>query len=232
MSYNNCKIEQYNKIMHEILDLNITCELKENLRKKEIETEQRCQTIGNIIDIIIHLFSLGLTIKEALIITNGNYYWLNFVLLFVSSCFNTLIIINFWSSFDERIFDERIIAEFISNIIIKNKKYIKISSLDKVDEIIFSLKELLIEKEPLFKHIFDLLDVYKSSIYSHDSFDKELLFELNETYRILNDYISVIKINEGKEKQMKKNSKNNSSLIMLKDKNTYNKELLDQYKIL
>ncbi|NFI09758.1 hypothetical protein FDF97_15175 [Clostridium botulinum] len=225
MSYNNCQIEQYNKIMHEILDLNITCELKENLLKKEIETEQRCQTIGNIIDIIIHLFSLGLTIKEALIITNGNYYWLNFVLLFVSSCFNTLIIINFWSSFDERI-----IAEFISNIIIKNKKYIKISSLDKVDEIIFSLKELLIEKEPLFKHIFDLLDVYKSSIYSHDSFDKELLFELNETYRILHDYISVIKINEEKENQMKKDSKNNSSLIMLKDKNIYNKELLDQYK--
>ncbi|AJD29100.1 hypothetical protein FDH84_16400 [Clostridium sporogenes] len=225
MSYNNCQIEQYNKIMHEILDLNITCELKENLLKKEIETEQRCQTIGNIIDIIIHLFSLGLTIKEALIITNGNYYWLNFVLLFVSSCFNTLIIINFWSSFDERI-----IAEFISNIIIKNKKYIKISSLDKVDEIIFSLKELLIEKEPLFKHIFDLLDVYKSSIYSHDSFDKELLFELNETYRILHDYISVIKINEKKENQMKKDSKNNSSLIMLKDKNIYNKELLDQYK--
>ncbi|MBE1304226.1 hypothetical protein G4W71_09355 [Clostridium botulinum] len=225
MSYNNCQIEQYNKIMHEILDLNITCELKENLLKKEIETEQRCQTIGNIIDIIIHLFSLGLTIKEALIITNGNYYWLNFVLLFVSSCFNTLIIINFWSSFDERI-----IAEFISNIIIKNKKYIKISSLDKVDEIIFSLKELLIEAEPLFKHIFDLLDVYKSSIYSHDSFNKELLFELNETYRILHDYISVIKINEEKEKQMKKDSKNNSSLIMLKDKNIYNKELLDQYK--
>ncbi|NFV77349.1 hypothetical protein FDE98_14815, partial [Clostridium sporogenes] len=225
MSYNNCQIEQYNKIMHEILDLNITCELKENLLKKEIETEQRCQTIGNIIDIIIHLFSLGLTIKEALIITNGNYYWLNFVLLFVSSCFNTLIIINFWSSFDERI-----IAEFISNIIIKNKKYIKISSLDKVDEIIFSLKELLIEKEPLFKHIFDLLDVYKSSIYSHDSFDKELLFELNETYRILHDYISVIKINDKKENQMKKDSKNNSSLIMLKDKNIYNKELLDQYK--
>ncbi|KEI84022.1 hypothetical protein AL710_12055 [Clostridium botulinum] len=225
MSYNNCQIEQYNKIMHEILDLNITCELKENLLKKEIETEQRCQTIGNIIDIIIHLFSLGLTIKEALIITNGNYYWLNFVLLFVSSCFNTLIIINFWSSFDERI-----IAEFISNIIIKNKKYIKISSLDKVDEIIFSLKELLIEKEPLFKHIFDLLDVYKSSIYSHDSFDKELLFELNETYRILHDYISVIKINEEKENQMKKDSKNNSSLIMLKDKNIYNKELLDEYK--
>ncbi|MCC5441005.1 hypothetical protein, partial [Clostridium botulinum] len=206
MSYNNCQIEQYNKIMHEILDLNITCELKENLLKKEIETEQRCQTIGNIIDIIIQLFSLGLTIKEALIITNGNYYWLNFLLLFVSSCF-TLIIINFWSSFDERI-----IAEFISNIIIKNKKYIKISSLDKVDEIIFSLKELLIEKEPLFKHIFDLLDVYKSSIYSHDSFDKELLFELNETYRILHDYISVIKINEEKENQMKKDSKNNSSL--------------------
>ncbi|RHW65517.1 hypothetical protein DZC34_08915 [Clostridium botulinum] len=225
MSYNNCQIEQYNKIMHEILDLNITCELKENLLKKEIEIEQRCQTIGNIIDIIIHLFSLGLTIKEALIITNGNYYWLNFVLLFVSSCFNTLIIINFWSPFDERI-----IAEFISNIIIKNKKYIKISSLDKVDEIIFSLKELLIEKEPLFKHIFDLLDVYKSSIYSHDSFDKELLFELNETYRILHDYISVIKINEEKENQMKKDSKNNSSLIMLKDKNIYNKELLDQYK--
>ncbi|KIS21678.1 hypothetical protein [Clostridium botulinum] len=225
MSYNNCQIEQYNKIMHEILDLNITCELKENLLKKEIETEQRYQTIGNIIDIIIHLFSLGLTIKEALIITNGNYYWLNFVLLFVSSCFNTLIIINFWS-----FFDERIIAEFISNIIIKNKKYIKISSLDKVDEIIFSLKELLIEKEPLFKHIFDLLDVYKSSIYSHDSFDKELLFELNETYRILHDYISVIKINEEKENQMKKDSKNNSSLIMLKDKNIYNKELLDEYK--
>ncbi|AUM93842.1 TPA: hypothetical protein LA742_002268 [Clostridium botulinum] len=225
MSYNNCQIEQYNKIIHEILDLNITCELKENLRKKEIETEQRCQTIGNIIDIIIHLFSLGLTIKEALIITNGNYYWLNFVLLFISSCFNTLIIINFWSSFDERI-----IAEFISNIIIKNKKYIKISSLDRVDEIIFSIKELLIEKESLFKHIFDLLDVYKSSIYSHDSFDKELLFELNETYRILHDYISVIKINEEKEKQMKKDSKNNSSLIMLKDKNIYNKELLDQYK--
>ncbi|APF25211.1 MULTISPECIES: hypothetical protein [Clostridium] len=225
MSYNNCQIEQYNKIMHEILDLNITCELKENLLKEEIETEQRCQTIGNIIDIIIHLFSLGLTIKEALIITNGNYYWLNFVLLFVSSCFNTLIIINFWSSFDERI-----IAEFISNIIIKSKKYIKISSLDKVDEIIFSLKELLIEAEPLFKHIFDLLDVYKSSIYSHDSFDKELLFELNETYRILHDYISVIKINEEKENQMKKDSKNNSSLIMLKDKNIYNKELLDQYK--
>ncbi|KEI95133.1 hypothetical protein N496_19475 (plasmid) [Clostridium botulinum A2B3 87] len=225
MSYNNCQIEQYNKIMHEILDLNITCELKENLLKEEIETEQRCQTIGNIIDIIIHLFSLGLTIKEALIITNGNYYWLNFVLLFVSSCFNTLIIINFWSSFDERI-----IAEFISNIIIKNKKYIKISSLDKVDEIIFSLKELLIEKEPLFNHIFDLLDVYKSSIYGHDSFDKELLFELNETYRILHDYISVIKINEEKENQMNKDSKNNSSLIMLKDKNIYNKELLDQYK--
>ncbi len=39
MSYNNCQIEQYNKIMHEILDLNITCELKENLLKKEIETE-------------------------------------------------------------------------------------------------------------------------------------------------------------------------------------------------
>ncbi|ACA57494.1 hypothetical protein FDC45_20410 [Clostridium botulinum] len=229
MNYNNYQIAQYNQIMHEILDLNITCELRENLRKREIKIEQRCQIIGNIIDIIIHLFSLGLTIKEALIITNGNYYWLNFVLLFVSSCFNTLIIINFWSSFDE-IFNKRIIAEFISNIIIKNKKYIKISSLDKVDEIIFSLKELLIEKEPLFKHIFDLLDVYKSSIYSHDSFDKELLFELNETYRILNDYISVIKINEGKEKQMKKNSKNNSSLIMLKDKNTYNKELLDQYK--
>ncbi|KOY65485.1 hypothetical protein [Clostridium sporogenes] len=225
MNYNNYQIAQYNQIMHEILDLNITCELRENLRKREIKIEQRCQTIGNIIDIIIHLFSLGLTIKEALIITNGNYYWLNFVLLFVSSCFNTLIIINFWSSFDERI-----IAEFISNIIIKNKKYIKISSLDKVDEIIFSLKELLIEKEPLFKHIFDLLDVYKSSIYSHDSFDKELLFELNETYRILHDYISVIKINEEKENQMKKDSKNNSSLIMLKDKNTYNKELLDQYK--
>ncbi len=89
---------------------------------------------------------------------------------------------------------------------------------------------MLIEKEPLFKHIFDLLDVYKSSIYSHDSFDKELLFELNETYRILHDYISVIKINEEKENQMKKDSKNNSSLIMLKDKNIYNKELLDQYK--
>ncbi len=61
----------------------------------------------------------SLTIKEALIITNGNYYWLNFVLLFLSSCFNTLIIINFWSSFDERI-----IAEFISNIIIKKQKNI------------------------------------------------------------------------------------------------------------
>ncbi|AJE13378.1 hypothetical protein EXQ31_00390 [Clostridium botulinum] len=224
MNYNNYQIAQYNQIMHEILDLNITCELRENLRKREIKIEQRCQTIGNIIDIIIHLFSLGLTIKEALIITNGNYYWLNFVLLFLSSCFNTLIIINFWSSFDERI-----IAEFISNIIIKNKKYIRISNLDN-DEIIFSLKELLIEAEPLFKHIFDLLDVYKSSIYSHDSFDKELLFELNETYRILHDYISVIKINEEKENQMKKDSKNNSSLIMLKDKNIYNKELLDQYK--
>ncbi|BAO05221.1 hypothetical protein CF067_17595 [Clostridium sporogenes] len=224
MNYNNYQIAQYNQIMHEILDLNITCELRENLRKREIKIEQRCQTIGNIIDIIIHLFSLGLTIKEALIITNGNYYWLNFVLLFVSSCFNTLIIINFWSSFDERI-----IAEFISNIIIKNKKYIRISNLDN-DEIIFSIKELLIEKDPLFKHIFDLLDVYKNSIYSHDSFNKELLLELNETYGILNDYISVIKINEEKENQMKKDSKNNSSLIMLKDKNTYNKELLDQYK--
>ncbi len=116
MNYNNYQIAQYNQIMHEILDLNITCELRENLRKREIKIEQRCQIIGNIIDIIIHLFSLGLTIKEALIITNGNYYWLNFVLLFLSSCFNTLIIINFWSSFDERI-----IAEFISNIIIKNK---------------------------------------------------------------------------------------------------------------
>ncbi|APR02598.1 hypothetical protein CLQ_13873 (plasmid) [Clostridium botulinum Af84] len=224
MNYNNYQIAQYNQIMHDILDLNITCELRENLRKREIKIEQRCQTIGNIIDIIIHLFSLGLTIKEALIITNGNYYWLNFVLLFLSSCFNTLIIINFWSSFDERI-----IAEFISNIIIKNKKYIRISNLDN-DEIIFSIKELLIEKDPLFKHIFDLLDVCKSSIYSHDSSNKELLLELNETYRILNDYISVIKINEEKEKQMKKDSKNNSSLIMLKDKNTYNKELLDQYK--
>ncbi len=147
MNYNNYQIAQYNQIMHEILDLNITCELRENLRKREIKIEQRCQIIGNIIDIIIHLFSLGLTIKEALIITNGNYYWLNFVLLFLSSCFNTLIIINFWSSFDERI-----IAEFISNIIIKNKKYIRISNLDN-DEIIFSIKELLIEKDPLFKHI-------------------------------------------------------------------------------
>ncbi len=74
------------------------------------------------------------------------------------------------------------------------------------------------------------MDVCKNSIYSHDSFNNELLLELNETYTILNDYISVIKINEEKENQMKKDSKNNSSLIMLKDKNTYNKELLDQYK--
>ncbi|EDT84496.1 hypothetical protein EXN65_05990 [Clostridium botulinum] len=225
MSYNNYQIEQYNKIIHEILDLNIICELKENLIKKERKIKQRCRAIGNIIAIIIHLFFFGLTIKELFITTNGNYYWLNFVLLFASSCFNALIIIPFCN-----FYDEIIIARFISDIIIKNKKYIQISSLDKLDEIVFSLKELLIEKEPLFKHIFDLLDVYKSSIYSHDSFNKELLFELNETYRILNDYISVIKINEEKEKQMKKDSKNNSSLIMLKDKNTYNKELLDQYK--
>ncbi|APU87206.1 hypothetical protein NPD8_4210 (plasmid) [Clostridium botulinum] len=35
MSYNNYQIEQYNKIIHEILDLNIICELKENLIKKK-----------------------------------------------------------------------------------------------------------------------------------------------------------------------------------------------------
>ncbi len=73
--------------------------------------------------------------------------------------------------------------------------------------------------------------MYKSSIYSHDSFDKELLFELNETYRILHDYISVIKINEKKENQNEKRQvKIIVQLIMLKDKNIYNKELLDQYK--
>ncbi len=35
MNYNNCQIEQYNKIMHEILDLNITCETKRKFKKKE-----------------------------------------------------------------------------------------------------------------------------------------------------------------------------------------------------